>query len=260
MSEASNIRSAEALKRRLQEERLTNQLQAYQHPPYLLEHKLLALIEQADSAQAMAVLHQINSLERAKLAADPIRSLKNSLIASCTLFTRAAIQAGAESEAAFMLSDLYIRRVEAVGSRQQAENLEYDMLLDFCRLAGENRHADSPLVHRARHYIQRHLQSRLSLNDIADYVGCHPNYLSTRFSQETGQSLMSYYDQERMGAICRFLTDTELPLLEIAALFEFSSLSYFSAAFKKTVGQSPSDYRRRARRLGVSGSGETPAP
>ena len=51
----------------------------------------------------MSVLTEINSLKRTRLSKDALRSVKNSLICSVTLFTRAAIDGGVMPEAAFTL-------------------------------------------------------------------------------------------------------------------------------------------------------------
>lgn len=231
-------------------ERMRNHNRDYQHPSYQAELLLVQAISEGAASEALELLEQINRLERAELSADPIRSLKNSLIGSCTIFTRAAIQGGVDSESAFMLSDLFIRQIERVYSKPQGESLEYDMLLAFVQSVNDSRRDRegklySPMVVRAREYVRENIQHSLSLSDVAAVMNVHPNYLSTLFSRECGQTFMSYLDEERIKQIRKYLIYTDLPLSRLATNFEFSLFSQFSTYFKKHCGCSPREYRRR---------------
>lgn len=229
------------------QERLRNTHNSFQHPSYLLEQRICKAIAAGDREIALASLDQINSLERAQLDDDPLRSIKNSLIGSCTIFTRACISGGVDSETAFMLSDLYIRLIEKIKTRMQAESLEYDMVIGFIDLVNQHHHPKlSPPVYKAYQYIRHNLQKRLTLAEIANHTGLHPNYLSSLFSTETGHSIMSFYDQQRCDAIKQFLSGTDISLTDISVNFDFSSISYFSSYFKKQTGETPSDYRRKS--------------
>lgn len=145
-----------------------------------------------------------------------------------------------------MLSDLYIRQIERLESRVEAESLEYDMIIGFIDLVRE-RHKPkySHPVRKAYQYICEHAQYRLSLADIAHHVGVHPNYLCGLFKSEVGLSMMEVYDDERIKAIRQFLSHTDMSLTDISVNFDFSSVSYFSSFFRKQTGQSPSEYRRQ---------------
>ncbi|MDN5315352.1 MAG: hypothetical protein PWP10_4102 [Clostridiales bacterium] len=234
------------LEQKMIRERLKNTYRSFQHPSYLLEQRLNQAIIASDKQGALAILDQINSLERAELAPSPLRSLKNSIIGSCTMYTRACIAGGVDSETAFMLSDLYIRQIEQITNSVEAEKLEYDMLIAFIDLVNENSSPKySPPIRKTMSYIQHHIQLKLTLADVASYVGIHPNYLCSLFKAETGQSIMQVYDQERCEAIKRFLSHTNISLTDIADNFDFSSVSYFSSYFKKQTGISPSEYRKK---------------
>lgn len=63
------------------------------HPPFDYEHELMEAIRFGDENRAMDMLRKINELEAAVLATYPLRSKKNALIASCTLFTRRSSRA-----------------------------------------------------------------------------------------------------------------------------------------------------------------------
>ncbi len=240
------------LERYLIEERLKNHRNDYLHPSYELEQQLLAAIHEGRDIEAVSLLDKINAIDRADLSTDPIRSLKNSLIGSATIFTRAAIRGGVDAETAFMLSDLFIRQVEKVSSRQQAESLEYDMLIAFIDAVKNSKTIQdeedySPVITRVRQYIRQNVNQQISLADAAASVNVHPNYLSTLFTKECGLSLMAYYDKERVTAISQHLRLSDEPLADIAMNFSFHSFSHFSSYFKRHTGMSPREYRKEFR-------------
>jgi len=237
------------LNQMLLKEKLKNVQHAFQHPPYLLEQRIADAIAIADSQVALALLGQINSLERAELSENHLRSVKYSLIGSCTIFTRACIAGGVDSETAFMVSDLFIRMVDQQTNLSQVENLEKDMLLGFIDLVSQQCQPKfTPPVRKARNFILQNIQRRLNLADIAAHVGVHPNYLSSLFTNEVGVSMINFYDEQRCSAIKQFLSHTSISLTDIFINFEFSSLSYFSSSFKKQTGVSPSKYRKATRK------------
>ncbi len=237
------------IQRVLIQERLRNANRDYQHPSYILEQQLTEAIKIGDEDASLDILERINNLERAELSQDPIRSLKNSLIGSCTIFARAAISGGVDAESAFMLSDLFIRQIERVNSRLHAESLEYDMLLAFVASVNDTRRAEeentySPTIVRARDYVRQNLNRQLTLGEVAEAVNIHPNYLSSLFSKECGQTFIAYVDQERMVEICKYVETFDMPLSSIATNFGFNSFSHFSTYFKKHTGLSPREYRK----------------
>ncbi len=98
------------MNRSLIKEKLKNMDMEYKHPPYSLETKLLSEISLGLLSEALTTLTQINGLDRAALSSNSLRSMKNSMIASCTIFTRAIIRAGVTPEDAFDLSDHFIKK------------------------------------------------------------------------------------------------------------------------------------------------------
>lgn len=230
-------------------EKIRNTNQAFEHPSYVLEKRLCQAIIKKNREEALNYLDRINLIGRAELSRDPLRSLKNSLIGSCTIFTRAAIEGGLDSETAFTLSDLFIREIELISHSREIPSFEKQMLLAFIdalqTLRVELTEANfSPLISRTREYIRQHSMQRISLNEIAKQVNVHPNYLSNQFSKEVGQSIMSYYDELRINSIIHYLQYSQLSLSEIAIILDFSSFPHFSSYFKKNTGKTPREYRR----------------
>ncbi|CAH0120864.1 HTH-type transcriptional activator RhaR [Paenibacillus sp. CECT 9249] len=228
--------------------RMKNVEQSFVHPPLDYERELLEAIRLGDESKAMSTMNKINELEGATLAAEPIRSKKNALIASCTLFTRAIIKGGLDPETAFQLSDTFIQEIERIGTMERLAYFEYEMITQFIAvMKREQETLDySHLVRLSIYYIREHIFQELSLERIAKHAYVHPSYLSDRFKKETGSTITAYINRRKIEESKNFLTHTNISISEIALLFKFCNQSYYSHLFKKCTGMTPKQFRKEA--------------
>ena len=100
------------------------------------------------------------------------------------------------------------------------------------------------LIDTAKQYLAEHFESNdVSLNTVAAQVGVSSSYFSSIFKQETGQNFVEYLTQVRMERACELLKCTSYRTAEIGEQVGYNDAHYFSAAFKKAMGQSPKDYK-----------------
>lgn len=116
----------------------------------------------------------------------------------------------------------------------------------------ENGSADSrstDAVAKVKRMIEETYADDLTVADLA--AACHisETHLYRLFSSTLGVSPNDYLNRVRFAAACRLLTDTDLPVGEIAASCGFHSGSYFSDFFRKHTGKTPRDYRNSKRYL-----------
>lgn len=83
----------------------------------------------------------------------------------------------------------------------------------------------------------------LSLADTAKAAGVHPVHLAREFRRFYGCTLGEYIRQLRIEAAVRQLSETDLPLVEIALAVGFTHQSHFSRLFKRHTGMTPSEFR-----------------
>lgn len=230
--------------RKFMKARITNQQNFYAHPSYSLELLLLRAISRGELEQALLVLDEINGLERAKLAANSLRSLKNSLICSCTLFTRAIIKGGVHPEIAYNLSDVYIQQIEEIHDQNTLCKLEYDMLYSFIQaLKEEKQESYRFVVNKAISFIYIEILNELSLERIAEEVNVHPGYLSKVFKAEVGIPITEFINRRKIEESKYFLLHGNTSISDIALLFRFCNQSYYTSLFKKYTGLTPKMYR-----------------
>lgn len=71
------------------------------------------------------------------------------------------------------------------------------------------------------------------------------NYFGDLIKKETGRTAQDYIQRKTMDVAKDRLADHSIPIGEIAYYLGYQYPQYFSRAFKKVVGCTPMEYRRR---------------
>lgn len=95
------------------------------------------------------------------------------------------------------------------------------------------------------HYIHHNYANNITLEDISQLFGYNRSYLGKIFSKKMGQNFNSYIDQIRIEKSKELLLSDESKVYAIAARVGYKNVDYFHIKFKKHVGISPAEYRKR---------------
>jgi AraC-like DNA-binding protein len=98
-------------------------------------------------------------------------------------------------------------------------------------------------------YIYQHLNSKITLHDLAGIACLSPDYLSKQFLEVMGVRPMEYVNRIRIERAQMLLFTTDLSIKQIADNVGFSSNSYFSTLFRKQTLCSPEEYRKMHNRM-----------
>lgn len=165
-----------------------------------------------------------------------------------------------------LVTQIIITSKEAKIDLSKAQGIE----LNLFKLLGEDQHLDqlknkilqlgdyvmeagvksrqittAKLVTLAKEYVEKEYRDwELSIQKLCDYLNYSPNYFSSVFKKETGQSFMNYLMDRRLETAKELLLTTELKSLEVALEVGFSSSNYFAYCFKKQLNISPMQYRK----------------
>ena len=92
--------------------------------------------------------------------------------------------------------------------------------------------------------IESALSEDLALERLAAEAGVAPHAFAAAFTKAFGTPPYRYVIQRRVERAKDMLRHTDLPVARIAYETGFASQSHLSTTFKRSVGQTPGDYRR----------------
>jgi len=100
-------------------------------------------------------------------------------------------------------------------------------------------------VSPAVEYIQKHYTEPFDIDALSELCYLSKPYFFKLFKKETGTTPILMRNDLRIERAKSLLLDEECQINELAAMLGFESIYYFSRSFKKIVGISPQEYRKR---------------
>ena len=168
-------------------------------------------------------------------------------IIGTALSTRFCVEGGMEHDAAYSLSDYYIRKADSLSSAEEISRLYQTMVLDFAKRMQSINHKrvySKPVI-QSLDYIYNHLHEKINVTDVAEHVHLNPSYFSKLFKNECGICVSEYISRQRLIAAENMLKYSDYTYSEIANTLMFASQSYFIKVFKEHTGITPKKYRNK---------------
>ncbi len=131
------------------------------------------------------------------------------------------------------------------GFRRRASVLGYRLLLELEENLDYINTASS-LLFRAVELMELHVSQQLNVNDFTEALKTTPATLNRVFRQHFNISTINYFIDLKMKTAKSLLLNTNMQIQEIAQNTGYSNPLYFSAEFKKRVGISPREFRKKA--------------
>ena len=91
------------------------------------------------------------------------------------------------------------------------------------------------------------MDRKLTLDDVAALCRLSPTQFCRVFRQEQGVTFCQHLLHYRLERACEALAHSGALAKEVAYAVGFNDLSYFTWAFKRQLGLTPSEYRAAAR-------------
>lgn len=92
--------------------------------------------------------------------------------------------------------------------------------------------------------VERDFRTGRGVAGYAEKLGVTPTHLSRSCRESCGRSAHRLLNDRIHYEARRLLTESEIPIKDIAQRLGFTSAAYFSRAFQNETGKSPSDFRR----------------
>lgn len=109
--------------------------------------------------------------------------------------------------------------------------------------------ADETFLVKLNRIIQENLSdTKLDVSFICKEVGMSRASLYTKLKALTGIGLNEYINKIRMEKAILLITATDFTFTDISEKVGFTTISYFSTAFKQYTGETPTAYRSRQKK------------
>lgn len=103
---------------------------------------------------------------------------------------------------------------------------------------------DDNEVAKALHFIRENAKKKIFVDDVVRATNLSRRALEIRFREILHRSIYDVIREVRIEFLSQLLIDTDLPIGEIASLFEFTDLEHVSRYFKKQKGMSLRQFRK----------------
>jgi AraC family transcriptional regulator of arabinose operon len=141
---------------------------------------------------------------------------------------------------------LVAKRLGGIGGIDLAMNALEEALIWTCRaIAADPLSRRDERVRRAVQFLASLPSKPFVLDDLAKYCGLSPSRLSHLFKSELQTTPRQFGERIRLEYAQQLLTQTNLPIAQIARETGFSDQLYFSRRFRLFEGRSPSNFRDR---------------
>lgn len=104
---------------------------------------------------------------------------------------------------------------------------------------------ENPSIQQAIHFLDDYYTTEINLQHLARSIGYSLDHFRFLFKEKTGVSPKKYILRKRLELAKKQISHSDLPLIEIAVSCGYDDYYQFTKYFKKEIGISPSQYRKK---------------
>lgn len=106
---------------------------------------------------------------------------------------------------------------------------------------------DNERVQQVIDFMHHHLDSPVSIEEVAAFAGITTRQMNKEFVRSTGDTAAVYWRKMRLEQARRMMADSSHSINTIAEACGFADASHLIAWFRKQYGETPADFRKRRR-------------
>ena len=159
-------------------------------------------------------------------------------------FNLAATRAGLSEYVASDIHKGYYRRLESAENTEEILAMCRQHAVDLCKAVSNVRRelGYSEPVAACCAYIREHIYEKLTVDGLSEALHFGKSYLSHRFREETGVTILEFIHREKIEE-AKLLLRSHIPISDIAEELGYSSQSHFTDVFKRLAGMTPHRFR-----------------
>jgi two-component system response regulator YesN len=139
---------------------------------------------------------------------------------------------------------LNLEYLDSFHTLMELKSYLYSLILECIQSKGDVDINSKNKIKLAIKYINDNYNIDIAIHELAEKFSMSPNYFSSIFKRETGQTTVNYIKSIRIKKACEFLKYSDKSVADIAKEVGYQDSQYFFKVFKKATGQTPLTYRR----------------
>ncbi len=145
--------------------------------------------------------------------------------------------------------DAYKKEIYAIRYKNDEQlksaALILEALINYLSLENYIRINKNQFVQEMNEYIERNMAKKIEVDDLCKHFGYGRTKLYELANMNLHMSVVRYVALIKMERAKSLLLDHRFKIIDVADMVGFSDLNYFSKAFKKATGFTPSEYREK---------------
>ena len=212
---------------------------------YHFENELLESVSRGDYHAALRNHTLLRSTYRHQpYRRDDERSYKHYASSFNTMCRKAAERGEVPSNQIHILSEKFVSIIENSSSPEELANLSERIIFEYCDAVVEaSIRGLSEIVQAIKKYIDSHFSDDINVSSISKTINANRAYISKKFKEETGSTIIAYLNKKRINHACYLLRNTSHQITTISLLCGYDDPNYFSRIFKSHIGNTPKMYR-----------------
>ncbi len=168
-----------------------------------------------------------------------------------TISSIAAINGGVDCTTVYALIFKYQNAIESATNNEELLSMSYYIMRNFCNTVAFQyyKKCASPVLLPVLRYIHSNLNTKITVNKVAEKLNMNSNYLSQLFKKEIGETFSDYVKRTKIALAKHLMETTNKNIAEISEYLAYSSPSHFNNVFKKITGTTPKQYLLKVKRI-----------
>ena len=184
--------------------------------------------------QEQLYISKLTVTETKKLLVDIYLKIKERIL---VIFSKTEIPFKADSEMIeFVMNSFYLYEII------QGISEQLDMIMTTIGYSSRDSIIDDVVF-----YIEHNYAFNITLENLAPLFGYNSSYLGKIFSKKLGVNFNTYLDKVRIEHSKELLLSGKIQVYKVAEMVGYKNVDYFHIKFKKYVGISPAEYRKRCK-------------
>lgn len=150
----------------------------------------------------------------------------------------------------YLLEKNTSRETAILASKFFAVDIDRNSQAKYMMFTGQRKHSDQA-IHQAQDYIEQHIETKLTIDELAEEVSLSRRSFERRFKDATHNSVLEYIQRVKVENAKRSLETSLKQVNEVMYDCGYSDTKAFRDVFKKITGLTPIEYRNKYNKISL---------